>query len=1427
MSTIRDKATVELFVNGEQAQQALDKLRARAKSLRDALDAAIAAGDKRSEKKLSKELAAVEREINRVNSAASGTKQVLDDIDNVNLHGLTNALKFLKKELANTTPNTEDWAAYAEQIQAVQERIDELRGDAGEDQSWWGKISGAAAQAWPVADFVQQGMAYAGEFVSAYTAMEQQMADVRKFTGLTVEDVAALNEEFKKIDTRTSRENLNKLAQEAGRLGKNSREDVLGFVRAADQINVALDDLGEGATLMLSKLTGAFGDESRYGTEQSLLKVGSVINELSQNCSASSSYLAQFASRVSGVGAQAGMTVQQIMAFAAVLDSNNQGLEASATALSQILVRLYQEPAKYAKVAGLDVKSFSDLIRKDANAALLQFLESLNKAGGINNLAPMFKDMGESGQGAIAALSVLAGQIDKVKEQQAVANEAFAEGSSVVREAAMANSTAEASIEKLRQSANELKVEIGQQLYPVMVKALEGAGKAASATSGLIKWASQHKGAVAAVTAAIIGYTVAIKANIAWGRVSATISATRQALLVAESRITATLSSVTGLLKVQYYKLTGQTAAATAAQQALNASMAATPWGAILTAASAAAIAFGLFGSEADNAADGIDAMADGQAEANAKMAEAKAQIDANIQRINTFNGTKEQESLLVSELNNKYGETFGTFKTLKEWYATLTTKSDAYCQSIAKGIILEAKRQELIDLAKKTNEAERNANADYVIDWDKTLWSFVKQNVKYGLSGSFTSWSEAEWGLNADIKASWAERHKIYKAQQDQLVKEIASGEIELQSLVASLMDGASVVPDNAEPVEPYESQALKDKERKKAEAAKRREEAKAKKEFKSQMNAFKAHKAAADKAALEAYQVGEIDYEALLARRYENERKFYTESISFFEKTFAGKKDSYLQDDKDYQELLKAKQKADENYDKESAELRQARIVRKRELGEAEAKAEAETNGNQSLQAEIRLQAKLYAIRKQALEDTLALHKEGSKEWMEIQMQIEDLGRKKNFEAEKIYFAAVNAMRRDYEERSAAERYYLEKATFDALLAAGEIPKEMYERAVSALKAKLATELPGESSTAESTAEQAKYDKELMWLTSALNAKIISQQEYYERIDALDDAHREKMFAGLKQQGGEWNAMLTDVYLSFASLFSGLDDSTSGVLGKVSNCVATVSAVVAAGMQIATEFAKAEAEVQTKAVEARYEREVELAQGNSYKTAQLERKKEKELAAIKNEANKKQFAMQVIQAIAQTATNALGAYGSAVKVPVVGHILAPIAAAMAVAQGAVQVALIKKQQQAAEAQGYSRGGFTKPGRVDEPAGIVHAGEWVASQCLLASPVARPMIEALDYAQRTNTIGQLSAADVSRSIVAGDAIVRLTEANPSGVAADIAMSAVASQLKRLNERLNEPFVTVNTITGDAGIKQAQEEYMKLTNNVTPKRYRK
>lgn len=56
-------------------------------------------------------------------------------------------------------------------------------------------------------------------------------------------------------------------------------------------------------------------------------------------------------------------------------------------------MKMYQDPGKLARIAGIDVKEFARLVREDANEALLQLLDTLGKAGGMQALAPMFDEM--------------------------------------------------------------------------------------------------------------------------------------------------------------------------------------------------------------------------------------------------------------------------------------------------------------------------------------------------------------------------------------------------------------------------------------------------------------------------------------------------------------------------------------------------------------------------------------------------------------------------------------------------------------------------------------------------------------------------------------------------------------------------------------------------------------------------------------------------------------------------------------------------------------------------------------------------------------------------------------------------------------------------------------------------------------------------
>src|SRR5690606_31824805 len=109
------------------------------------------------------------------------------------------------------------------------------------------------------------------------------LADIRKVTGMTDQEVKSLVKSLKEIDTRTSSAQLREMAVAAGKLGI-AKDEILGFVEAVDKINVALgDDLSggtEGIMKKLGKLVQVYGVDAMEGLSEGLIKVGSAINEL-------------------------------------------------------------------------------------------------------------------------------------------------------------------------------------------------------------------------------------------------------------------------------------------------------------------------------------------------------------------------------------------------------------------------------------------------------------------------------------------------------------------------------------------------------------------------------------------------------------------------------------------------------------------------------------------------------------------------------------------------------------------------------------------------------------------------------------------------------------------------------------------------------------------------------------------------------------------------------------------------------------------------------------------------------------------------------------------------------------------------------------------------------------------------------------------
>ena len=1350
MSDYTTNASVNLTMNGEQPKKVLEELRTRAFNLENAIAKAAKAGNKTELTKLRKELKTTQRQIREMESATMQVEKVLKQLDKATPKELQRTLKTLEKQLNNLERGSEAWKKQTEYIKQVRAEIDKVNRELRNGESFWERFNRKmndwqttlAAGAAAVTGIVMAGRSA----VNAYAEMDAEMANVRKFTGMTAEQVAMLNKEFMKIDTRTSREDLNKLAQEAGRLGKTSQEDVLGFVKAADQINVALDDLGDGATLTLSKLTNIFGDEARLGTERSLLAVGSVINELSQNCTASAPYLAQFSQRLAGVGAQAGMTIPQLMAFAAVLDSQGQAVEMSATALSKLIMDLFKETDKIAKATGLDLAEFQETLNRSTNEGLLMLLDRLKQLGGMDVLAPVFKDMGEEGARASAVISALAGNVDTVRWQQEEANKAFNEATSVTKEFNVQNTTVQAGLDKARKRLTELAVELGEKLAPVMKHVISSTTLLLKMMSAVIDFVAKYKGEIMVVTASIVAYTIAVNAAAIKTKVLAVAQGVAKVATVAWTAVTYLSASAMALF-------TGNVTRATIAFKAFSTTLKLSPLGIVVGAITAVVAGLALWISRTKELTIAQKQLNDIENKAKQDSAEELATLKVLYEASQDQKRSIEERTNAIAQLQEKYPDYFGSLSTEAILAGNAASEYDRLTTSILNSARAKARQQQMVaneqEILKLEQERDNKVNAaldDMSLNSQDQGYYGNSRQAKLMVLDDMSLEGKPEYLITKryidQVRENYNDKISQYRSANNSLSQQVADDMVKGNNSGGG--DSAKCPKCGKLPCECFKGDVDDDKNK---------DRFKAEQEWKEREEALNRI----------AYAKGEKSYEDYNKRINEIAVEYYKKLKGHKEATAL----EQVQFEAQYYEALK--KQADDNTQQTLDQEKQSYNER---LAEAK---QFFIDGQYSLETYNEAVAR---IEEEHLRNMVSLTKEGTKERMDAEKALADyqynMAVKKQQELKKQQDAIKKSqeqLKKDYFGDNAVER------------------KNAYESDLANLQIVYEAELKATQGNAQ---EKLRIDE------AYEKAKLALKKKY--GFLAVEDNRNalEKMNADLAEwlesDGGK------AVMQSFDTIMSGM----GAIFSQVSSLV------------------QAELEIQTAAINKRYDKEISLAEGNSYKVAQLEKQKEKEIAKAKNEANKKMFAMQVIQAVAQTATNAINAYGSAAAIPIVGFVMAPIAAAMAVAAGALQIAAIKKQQQASEAQGYAKGGFTPAGAVDEEVGVVHAGEWVASQKLLANPVARPLINALDYAQRTNTIGSLRSADVSRSL-----------ANQS-VVAQSAPTIVVEQnseytyiMKKLAERLDEPFVTVNTITGDNGIKKAQDEYDKLMRNKTPKSKRK
>lgn len=1320
MSLKIDRVQLEIVIQQDSARQKMIELEEQMRSANKTLNSLKKKfGENSAEYKAQKEVVkALQTEYDKLFEKIG--------IGSLSVKELQNRQKELNAILRNLPGDSPLYTQYKAQLDEVNQRMKELKGTAESTKFSLSKLTDgfnkyAAIGASVIASLTGITLT-ARKCVDEFAQMQEAESQVRKYTGMTSEQVAGLNEEFKKMDTRTARERLNELAGDAGRLGITAKNDVLEFVEAANMIDVALgEDLGQDAIKNIGKLADMFGDSER-SMKENMLAIGSAVNEVAQNSSAAEPYLVEFSARMGGVAKQAKLSITDVMGFASALDQNMLRSEMASTALQGLILKLYQEPAKYAKIARMDVKQFTTLMETDANEAVLQFLASLGKLGGMDKMAPVLKEMKLSGAEAAGVISALASNIEKVRKEQETANQAFIDGTSITNEYNVQNTTVQAELDKAKKRFKEIRIELGERLLPVMKYMVSTGSLTVKGLVEVVSMFSEYKNFILTAIIAITAYNTAAKLQ--WFWLNKVKTETGEYIIIQKLKQywDKAVAASTWLYIAATSALTGKTRQAGLAMQAFFKILALNPFASIATVVISVASALYLFSRRASEAHRAQLLMNDVVNEAKSNITAEQTEIESLLKIAKDETISKGERLKAIKKLNDISPEYLGSLKL--ETIATDEAKKsvDKYIQSLLTMAEIESVKSRLTDTDKQLDEMK--SQQQKYLDERNTFWGALKtvpRNV--GSMLTFGLMENTGKKLQTDIKELEQQRGQLKNLLEGMIKDKV---ELETKNETNNGGGGGTTTPDDKDK-KPWTTRLQNAENAYKEEQLllQKSSDALARTENEYQLDALqKELEFQVERLAIiKKYQSSEKDKKHLAELG-----KLESEAQSAIYNTLKKSEETRFNLIKEYRDRRLNTVNAGEK----NLLLEQSKLNDSGELTEKDYK-------NRLLAIEITSLYSRLEIAKDYKNDVAELEfqngevkakalKEAGDNILNLEQQISDKRIKiirdsanqiQNFSSQ---FNKMNGLASADQQLAALETFYqsqLELARKNGLDIT--LLTAVYEESKRKIEEKGAKDRATVIQKYELDAAEDIRDLKLKALEEEHKKGLLSEEEYEIAKNKINNEYIQKKIEGSEQY---FNAV-SSIMSSASSAVQGFQDAE---MNKVTH---------------------------------KYDKEIKAAKKAGKDTTKLEEEKEEALNQVKRKYADKQFAVSVLQITASTAVAAMEAYKAMAGIPIVGPALGAIAAAAAVASGAAQIAVAKQQRD--EAKGLKSGGYsdeyvegyTKTGNPDDVAGVipVHKNEFVTNHEGVENPHVRQFLDVFNVAQKNGTIRMLNTTQILEQV--------------------------------------------------------------------------
>ncbi|WP_353167007.1 phage tail tape measure protein [Empedobacter brevis] len=541
-------------------------------------------------------------------------------------------------------------------------------------------------------------------------------ADVMKTTGLTATEIQKLNKHINTLNTRTSRVELLKLAEEAGRLGKEGIKDIQGFMVVADKLKVALgDDLNETQIRDVGKLVTTYrvATETGKNFEGSMEALGSAINEVSASGANQASFLVDYMNRMAGVASQAKISASDNIGYAATFDEIGQSAEVSSTAMNKVLLDMFHDPTEYAKIAKMSLQDFNKLLNTDSNAAMIKFLEGLNGSeAGLQAMTQKMDELDAGGTRGVAALSALASNLDILKARQLTSNIAIQEATSLTDEFTIKNNNLAAVLDKIKNKVQNWFTSdtlvswltTCVTWFAKFIGAVEDTDHKTTAWRNNIILLTKL---LLILTVGLVSYNSALKLYAIWTARAQSGTALYNLQLKIQNALAAIAIIRTEGLAIAKMLLTGNIKAAIVQLRLLNATLGLSPIGAVTALVMALATAYVLLKNNTEEANDVMNASVRIQNDIAESTSEQKNRIQNLLSVLKDENASIEQKQRaleLLKKITNGYLDTLTLENATTKEGISLIKSYIKHIDDLAKAKAIVAYKAELYTTQLKNN---------------------------------------------------------------------------------------------------------------------------------------------------------------------------------------------------------------------------------------------------------------------------------------------------------------------------------------------------------------------------------------------------------------------------------------------------------------------------------------------------------------------------------------------------------------------------------------------------------------------------------------------------------------------------------------------------------------------------------------------------